>query len=432
MAGIERRLRDVLQTRAEDVEPTPQLWRRVEDRIARRRRWRVVSFAVAGAGAAAAAALVVPALIGVTAPEPPEIADAPSGPAHDEAADESEPDVAADEGEPDVAGDDPVAEDPSTAPDPDDVPDLAEPLPEPVVLLGAQWLRTFDDWVNPVDLASLPSDGLAAFREVAVRPGSTPDDLTVVVRAVDHDDAAHLRWARFVDGEPVGEDEPFGSDRVVDAVSADGSSLSGPVWSPDGDSVAYLETVDGTAILHVRGWDDGPGTGDTATDNAAFELFEIGGSAWAELDAWVATDNGRTEMWLRSEQIDGYLAVGFERQADGAWARPGGGTAEQRPLAVDAPAEALATPARSTADRPRWSLHRGDDGPVVVDDPEREPISNPVPELLFDEDHTTRPWVESIGTGFAVRGTDGETWFRREPGQFERLPVSPIDLAVVR
>ena len=426
MAGIEQRLRDALQARAHDVEPTPQLWQRVDARIARRRRWRAVSFAVAGAGAAAAAVLVVPTLIGTTGPQPPEIADAPAAP--EEAPDE--PEISAEDDT--IAENDTMAEDPSTAPDTDDVPDLAEPLPEPVVLLGAQWLRVFDDWVNPVDLASLPSDGLAAFREVAVRPGSTPDDLTVLVRAHDHDDAAHLRWARFVDGEPVGDDEPFGSDRAVDGVLTDGASLSGPVWSPDGDSLAYLETVGGTVTLHTRGWDDGPGTGDTATDNAAFEFFELGGSDWAQLDAWVATDDGATELWLRSDQTDGYLAVRLERQADGAWARPGGGTSEERPLAVDAPAEALAPGTGGVADRVRWSLHLDDDGPVVVDDPEREPITNPVPELLFDEDHTTRPWVASIGPGFAVRGTDGETWFRRDPGRFERLPVSAIDLDVIR
>ena len=427
MAGIEQRLRDALRARAHDVEPTPQLWQRVDARIARRRRWRVVSFALAGAGAAAAAVLVVPALLTTTGPEPPEIADAPVAPeeAPEEAPDEDEPDVSADNGA--------AAEDPFTAPDSDDVPDLGEPLPEPVVLLGAQWLRLLDsDAIAPIDLTWLPGDGLAGFREVAVRPGSTPDDLTVLVRARDYDDVEHVRWAAFVDAEPVGEGHPFDEDHAVETGAADGASLSGPVWSPDGDSLAYLETVGGAVTLHTHGWDDGPGTGDTATDNAAFELVELGGSGWAELDAWVPTGDGATELWLRSDLTDGYLAVRLERQADGAWARPGGGTAEERPFAVDAPAEALAPGAQDVADRVRWSLHVGDEGPVVVDDPEREPITNSVPELLFDEDHTTRPWVESIGTGFAVRGTDGETWFRREPGRFERLPVSAIDLGVVR
>ena len=40
MEPLEERLSRSLQERAGDVEPTPALWQRVDQRIARRRRWR--------------------------------------------------------------------------------------------------------------------------------------------------------------------------------------------------------------------------------------------------------------------------------------------------------------------------------------------------------------------------------------------------------
>lgn len=82
MDRIEELVRDSLQTRARDVEPTPALWREVERRIERRRRHRVLTWSLAGAAAAAAALLVMPAMVGlVTTPDVPEIAPLEEAPA---------------------------------------------------------------------------------------------------------------------------------------------------------------------------------------------------------------------------------------------------------------------------------------------------------------------------------------------------------------
>lgn len=63
MDALEQEIRDALRTRAGDVEPTPALYVEVRDRIARRRRQRMVGWALGTAAAVLAAVVVVPNLL---------------------------------------------------------------------------------------------------------------------------------------------------------------------------------------------------------------------------------------------------------------------------------------------------------------------------------------------------------------------------------
>ena len=429
MAGIEQLLHDSLVARARDVEPTPRLWEEIDARIVRRRRWRATGFAVAGAGVAAAAVLLGPGLFATSTPQVPEIMPADPAPGEDPADDDGERDAREDDA-PD-GQEAQQTDDPRSRPDVDDVALLDEPLPEPVALLERDRLLLLDGSAEPSEVAGLPAGEVSRFAELAARPGSDPGELTVVARTT-ADSSSQLWWLRVVDGEVVGDWEAFDPAHAAGVTASGDPWVSGPVWSPDGESIAYATSVGGEVTLHTVGWDDGPGTGDPATDNAAFALAELSGAVRPRLDAWVDTGDGSSEVWLHSELAAGYLAVPFERQADGSLARPGGGAAQLRSLAVDEPVLALAPGRVTPTDRIRWSVHHEADGPVVVDDAEREPIVSALPVLTLDDEPHTRPWIASVGSGVAVGSSEGPAWFRGEPTLIVRLPGEPIDLEVLR
>ncbi len=163
-------------------------------------------------------------------------------------------------------------------------------------------------------LWTLPDEGESVFRSAAVRPGSTADDLTVVV-VTSAEGTYDLRWLAVVDGQP-GELTLFPEAYRIAADAGTMADAPTLVWSPDGRSIAWLEPGEGGPTLRTVGWADGPGTGDTADDNASFVLDGVPADAHAV--AW--TDEGDT-IDLRVETADGmaYTAV-MERQADGALA----------------------------------------------------------------------------------------------------------------
>lgn len=68
MTRIEDLVHDSLRQRAEDVEATLALWREVDRRIARRRRFRVASWSLAAVAAAMAVLMVVPGMLAGTDP----------------------------------------------------------------------------------------------------------------------------------------------------------------------------------------------------------------------------------------------------------------------------------------------------------------------------------------------------------------------------
>jgi hypothetical protein len=74
MERMEALIRQSLEARAQDVEPTPALWLEVDRRVTRRRRLQVLTWSLAGAAAAVLAVFAVPAVIGLfTGPEQIEI-----------------------------------------------------------------------------------------------------------------------------------------------------------------------------------------------------------------------------------------------------------------------------------------------------------------------------------------------------------------------
>ncbi|HSK22528.1 MAG TPA: hypothetical protein VK906_05100, partial [Egicoccus sp.] len=63
MPGIEQLIRESLTARAQDVETTPMLWLEVDRRVARRKRFQVTAWSLAGATTALAGVLAVPAIV---------------------------------------------------------------------------------------------------------------------------------------------------------------------------------------------------------------------------------------------------------------------------------------------------------------------------------------------------------------------------------
>ncbi len=384
MTRIEQRVRDSLQARATDVEPTPDLWDAVDRRITRRRRVRVTAWALAGA-AALAAVLVVPGLLTGTI---------------------SLPDI-----------------EPITPPPVEevevDVP--AEPLivvhDRDLSVVTAQEVRT---------LVTLPEEGESTFVHVAVRPGSTLDDLTVVTTTTAegfHD----LRWTRLVDGEVVVAHTAFEGAYAPAAAASTTASLSVPVWAPDGSAVAWIDQVGGDATLRVVGWDDGPGTGDPATDNTAFTL-ELPAGVPLHLQEWVgsvSTVEGMTEIRaVRDDLTTGWYTIPLLRQADGAWSQPAGApsvTAEPGPP-VDGVTAALAGVTDDVV--VRFMVRLTDVGAVLVTDPYGTAVSTALPDDLQPDARAAALWLAPAGDGVVVGGSEaGVAWAVAPDGTLTPLDV---------
>ena len=118
--------------------------------------------------------------------------------------------------------------------------------------------------------------GESRIEAVEVRPGATTDDLTVVFLA-QAEGAWDLRYVNLRDGEVSWDYVPR---ELQISTQATPDARPVPAYSPDGSHLAWLETRRGednqAAVLKVIGWtDEGPGTGDTATDNAEFTVESI-------------------------------------------------------------------------------------------------------------------------------------------------------------
>ncbi|MBW3620902.1 MAG: hypothetical protein KY461_11700 [Actinobacteria bacterium] len=167
-------------------------------------------------------------------------------------------------------------------------------------------------------LYTLPDEGESVFRAAALRPGSTRDDMVVVV-VTSAEGMYDLRWLDVTDGE-VGELEVFPQEYNLPSDSMSRQELVPvPVWSPDGRSVGWVVPAEDrdAATLRTVGWSDGPGTGDPADDNAAFDL-EIG-SSQAQALHWTAGEGSRSVLQVMA--ADGTVFdVHLERQGDGALA----------------------------------------------------------------------------------------------------------------
>lgn len=307
MDELERRLRASLAERAEDVEPTPELWNRVEGAMTRRT---YVTWGLGVAAAATAAALavfvVIPSLDGNV--DPPVIDTPPS-----------EQPTEAPTDRPTTPSDEPT----NATDDPTEPAGLPGDVPEGIVTSDGTSivLRDLDGRIV-VDLVSLPAGGEATVEWLAVRPGSTRDDLTVIFGA-SAEGMADLRYVTVRDG---GQPEvAYFPDQYQPAPDTPDSAVGQAVWTPEGDALAWLEQSGGAGQVTLRtiGWADGPGTGDPATDNASFVLAGLPERPYdAEDWIWTEGDAGTTYGTIYAtgvESVDAF-AIPIQRQADGALA----------------------------------------------------------------------------------------------------------------
>lgn len=86
--------------------------------------------------------------------------------------------------------------------DPATDPDAAGPLPAPIVVAAGRTLRLVAAEGTATTLVELSAEGESTFVAASVRPGSRPDDLTVVSLTT-AEGTYDLRLTRVVDGEVV-------------------------------------------------------------------------------------------------------------------------------------------------------------------------------------------------------------------------------------
>lgn len=297
MNSLEDRLRASLHAHADEVEPSQELWRETNRRIDRRVRRRTLGWSLAGVAGVATAAAAVFAVMSVTGISPelpvPEIAGVP---------DNQQP-----------AGPGDPTDEPGTSSD----GEVVAPLPQ--LTASASTIELRDAAGVVIDQLTLPGEGESRILSLAVRPGSTADTLTAAV-LTEAEGLVDLRvLRRDADGFGiVAADAGYQPSPGVDP-----TTVSGPVFSPDGTSLAWLE-AGAVATLRVIGWDDdGPGTGSTATDNAAFTLDDV--EVALQLHDWVE-DTAADGFVLRAVDAasTSWFAIPLQRQADGAWARESG------------------------------------------------------------------------------------------------------------
>ncbi|HVM12846.1 MAG TPA: hypothetical protein VM287_00755 [Egibacteraceae bacterium] len=223
---MEERLRRSLATRVRDVEPDPAMWETVQTRIHRRAhaRWS----ATGAVAALVLAALVLPDLFAGTRV--------------------------------DLA--------------PADPPAGGVPLSAPgLVTTDGRTFTVSDargDWVRELDPPTENSEPLPITR-LAVRPGSTADDLAMVfVRADDACERVEIAWTRERQPDPAKDLESISLAGTLGG--GQGYCATDPVWSPDGRTVAWVEQDGDTFTLQTRAWTDEGPAGDSATESTRHEL----------------------------------------------------------------------------------------------------------------------------------------------------------------
>jgi hypothetical protein len=311
------------------------------------------------------------------------------------------------------------------------------PLPAPIVtvsrrdlvLHGPDGART---------LYTLPEEGESTFVSARVRPGSTVDDLVVaaLVRAEGMLDLREYRW----DGRELTWD--YLPDHLQPGVGDDadaGPQAHGPVWSPDGDRLAWFEFGTGAApTLRVIGWTDtGPGTGEPATDNASFTIDTLGNVPLVPVE-WVATPGWPASTAIHAVALDStaWYLLPVDIQADGAVALvegPGGQAPGEFVPSAQFERGAILGVA-SDDETVRWTVQLTSDGLVLEELPDDGPITaTPLPADLSPDDGLVEAWVRAIGDGALVGSPrTASAYYVAPDGSANRLPGPVIDADVVR
>ncbi len=355
--SFEDELRRQLKVHAERVQPNPETWRRVQQRIRAGQRFRWV-YAAAGASALAALAAVAVLVL------------------------------------PGVLDDSTVEFGPPIATQPEEgVSEL------PAAVLGAidPLLVATDEGIVKLDGGGAAvvegTEGVVA-DALAVRPGSTPDSLDAVF-------TADCRLHRL--------QIELGESRVEEvARPSAGSCATGPRFSPDGGHLAWTETTASGIDMMVIGWGDAA----ARERDAAFGLDLPPDHTEPRVVDWVWSEGAgevlRGFVVLAAKDPEGrtrIFALDLERQGDGSPAQPGNSTPQSLD---DGSARVVAYQQQGCAPEPvgrcmeavTWTL-RFEDGLLEVRrEDEGEQTWNAGSTVLEQIDPDAgRVWMEAAGAG---------------------------------
>lgn len=299
---LEDRIRASLQARADDVEPTPELWERVADRTARRSRWMLGLWALSGAAAVVAVVFAGMALLG----NPRNIEIQP-GPDVAETPDDPQPTPTRTGGE-------------TSAPTPGSTPTMVTTDGQRLYEIdpaSGQVVREMDPY------AGFAEGGRAA--EVAVRPTDEADVLTVAT-VIEREGVFDIEVTVF-DG--AGER----TDRQSVGMAVPASELPPDiVWSQDGRYLMWAGTSfrGGEAAgpaLWAYDWQERPVTEQgeavpfSVTAPGAVEgLFETGGTV--DVREWVGPAGDRSAVAATTSTGRAYRVDLFHVDSDCEGATP--------------------------------------------------------------------------------------------------------------
>jgi hypothetical protein len=197
--------------------------------------------------------------------------------------------------------------------------------------------------------------------------------------------------------------------------------------------LAWLESGTGGSWLQTIGWSNGPGTGDTATDNAQWDVSEVVPPGSTPND-WITSDDGTRIRATMPDSTEGWYAIRLERQADDAWV-----LADLRvvPAEAEPSGNVVAVGGVMAGDDdpdPRWLLRTTLDGVVLVDRSAEPASLVDLPTELLPGDGFAQLWLAPLSNERAVVGSASTSaaWVVGGDGDPIRLEDDVAYAAVVR